>query len=219
MSAEVQRFQKALMANGGLAGSLVTEAGVSLGPEEDRRGSAIASCYSLGAHTVIFCDPDLMPQLQSFVDAHPAADRATWLAWAVGEGASHLGSGVMRVRETGQSADQPANSSVAALSANEPADVARIHAFLDVCDEDDIDEADIDRDNLDPVIHCAIGQDNEVQAFASALPWDSLPAWWDIGVLTSETHRKRGLGAQAALAASLGFVIATELDAVRFGSS
>jgi len=245
MQSEVRRFQEALMANGAVDKSLVSASGFSLGPEESRRGSSIASCYTIGAHTVLFCDPDLTTQLQGFADAHPEADRGRWLTWAREQGAVHLGSGVMRVRSTAAPQVRPPFAGVSALSAADTADVARIHAFLDGCDEDEIEDADIDRDNLDPVIRCTLDGIGAVSAFASALPWDALPDWWDIGVLTAGGHRRQGLGKRcvaavvagieehggtalyrhdpantgsAGVASSLGFDVATELDAVRFGA-
>jgi len=246
MSQEIRQFQEALLATGGVEASKLGVEGVSLGPREDRRASAIASCYSIGAHTVIFCDPELVPQLEVFGEAHPLADRACWLAWALDQGAHHLGSGVMRVRPGSASAASSTVADVVTMSADEPVDVALIHAFLDGCDEEDIDEADIDRDSLDPVIRATLGPDGAVSAFASALPWDALPSWWDIGVLTADGHRRKGLGMRcvsaviagikeaggialyrheaanagsAAVAARLGFAIATQLHAVRFGSA
>jgi len=245
MTSEIRKFQNSLMTHGGLDASMVAVPGFSLCPSEDRLGSAVASCYTIGEHTVVYCDPELVSKLESFGDEHPDADRSKWLAWVLDLGADLLGSGVMRVRSSSAQPISSADAGVVALSAAEPEEVARIHAFLDQCDEDDIDEADIDRESLDPVIRCTTDSDGAITAFASALPWDALPDWWDIGVLTMDAHRRAGLGVRcvsaviagieeadgialyrhdpanegsAGLAASLGFEVATALDAVRFGS-
>lgn len=214
----------------------------SIMPTDDRVGERTASAYLLGEHLVVFCDPAVADQVGGFEpgmgSAREILDR--FAAFGTEAGAEVLGSGVMRVL----TADPVAVDGVVSLDREVAVDVDRISALAEAAGEDDVDEADIDLDELDPVI---FGTEAEpggaLTAYASAYPWEELLGMWDVGVLTHPDHRRQGLGLRAvrhlvadlvgrgvaplyrhtvdnagsaALADAVGFAVATELTAIRF---
>lgn len=238
-------FRQDLLDTMGLPHTTLEVPGVSLVEREARAETGIATCYRLGERAVLWCDAAVSQQLTPLV-SRSGLTPEEFVTWGAERGHEYVGSGVMRVLPTGQTAQtvdgQPAP---AAFDAESRDHREQIQAFIATCEPDDVDEADIEMDNLDPVIRCTvIGQtDQTVTAFASARPFDVAPAWWDIGVLTHGNHRRSGLGRACveavmgdivaaggrplyrhdlentgsdALATSLGFVPATHLCALRF---
>lgn len=215
--------------------------GIVVVPEKDREGTSRASCYRLGERLIIWCDPAVAATVAAFESSSDSPGYDDWTSWGDSIGAEFLGSGHNRVLRS--PLDPPDHSGLVRMDRDAPDDVARIAALLEACTEDDIDEAEIDPDSLDPFIWCTVTDDGDVSAFASALEYDKPKDWWDIGVLTHPDHRRKHLGAacvqalcatlidnghrplyrhevgnagSSALANSLGFEIAVELTALRF---
>jgi L-amino acid N-acyltransferase YncA len=64
-------------------------------------------------------------------------------------------------------------------------------------DDDDVDEADLDPEHLDPTFTLLVTPDGTIAAYASARPHDLDPCFDDIAVLTHPAWRGRRLGALA----------------------
>ena len=134
---------------------------------------------------------------------------------------------------------------VRSLDATQPDDFALLERLVARTDEDDLDEAEIDIDNLDQLIEVVLDPSGEIASFASSHDFDMAPGYGDIGVMTRPDCRGLGLGRAAvvavcnrmrrdgaeplyrcdednvgsiALSAGLGFGIATQLIAFRFTS-
>ena len=71
------------------------------------------------------------------------------------------------------------------------ADYPAMNDFFKHCSEEDLDDADIDLDEPDPVIFCGF-YDNQIVAYASHRYFPEGIA--DIGVLIHPDHRKKGYG-------------------------
>lgn len=241
----VDAFRRDMLNARGLAPSIVAEAGCTIVPEASRAGSRIASAYVYGRHFAIFVDPACADRLTSFDPGAFDADALDPLErfgdFMTAAGAEILGQGAMRVLE----ANSPdAVDGVAVVDADVPTDVARIQALVDACTAEEVDDAAIEMDELDPVIRgVEATPGGALIGYASAFPDEDFGGRWDIGVLTHPDHRRKGLGARAvqrlvvdlvadgqlpiyrhdldnagsaALSTSLGFVTATRLLAARF---
>ena len=244
MTSAREDFLAELLATADLAPETANTSGVSIVPDDERAGSRVASCYAIGEHLVIWCDPadaDVVASFRAFRDV-PSLD--DWAPWGASVGAELLGRGVNRVLTAPLAA--PDHGALVHMDRDKPDDVARIVALTEACTEDEIDDAAIEIDDLDPYIWCTQVDDRDtLTAFASALEFDQVAGWWDIGVLTHPDHRRQRLGAtcvqalcatllendlrplyrhevgndgSAALSSSLGFETANELVALRLTS-
>lgn len=240
----VEAFRRDMLSARGLDPAIAGEPGVTVVPEESRAGSRIASGYVYGRRFVIFTDPDSSDRLADFDPGSFEADSLDPLerfgAFVTSQGAEILGRGAMRVLE----AESPeAVDGVAIVDAEIATDVARIQALVDACTEEEVDDAAIEMDELDPVIRCVEATPGgDLIGYASAFPDEDFGGRWDIGVLTHPDHRRKGLGVRAvqrlvvdlvadgqlplyrhdldnagsaALSTSLGFAVATRLLAAR----
>lgn len=178
----------------GLAPELVEHPGVTLVAADARAGSGLASAYVIGAHVVVFADPACARTLAGF-DVAPSDDAtAAYRAFVLQAGAEVLATGVQRTlvgpRPDGARAGHPVR-----LQREDPDHVERLDALFDQCTADELEDAAIERDDLDPVIYCTeASAGGLLTAYASAFADDDFAGEWDIGVLTAPTHRHQGLG-------------------------
>ena len=174
---------------------LRTHSGVSVVADDERAGSAVASCYVLGEHAVVFADPAVAELVGAFrPDGLPAEVLEDWQRFGADVGAEVLGVGIVRTLV----AEPVRVEGIAVIDREDPMDVERLRVMLAGCSEDDIDEAEIDLDELDPIIRCSETEPGGVlTAYASARPSENLAGRWDIGTLTHPAHRRRGLGLRA----------------------
>ncbi|MDH3753497.1 MAG: hypothetical protein OEU32_06445 [Acidimicrobiia bacterium] len=230
----------------GIDRDVLDRVGTTVAPGSDRAGTGVASCYRLGEHTVIWCDPVLNDRLAAAIPAGEQWDAGRFAAWATGEGAEPLGRAVMHVLEgQGPSHEMPDGVRLRWLDRGSERDVAQLTAFCASCTVDEVESAEIDLGDLDPRIVVAVDDDGAIGAYASALPWEYDEGFDDIGVLSRPDVRRRGWTAAAlgalierqhalrleplyrcdtdndasmAVAHWAGFVPATELTAVCFGA-
>lgn len=217
-------------------------------PDPERAGGRTATSYPTPAGTVVFCDPDVAARVAEALgpDAEEAVTTDRWVDLATSAGAEHLGSGHNRVLvgDIVHPGTPDDGIEVRVLDAHSDADMAILKVFADGCTEDDLDEADIDLDEPDPLM-VGLFDGDTMAAYASGRPYDDTPDFDDIGVLTSTEYRRRGLGARAVaefverrvasdptrrmlyrcdvenagsngVAESLGFTLAHTIGAVRF---
>jgi len=238
----VQEFQSELLASLDLAPDAWVAPGVSIAATKGRVGRQSASGYVVGEHFVIWCDPGVADQVAAF-QADGSGDLLDqWKSFGASIGATLGRAGVVYVLPPGAAVGDP--DGVISIDPDVPDDMERLLGFLATCDEDDLDEADIYVDSLDSLIRCTeASPDGPLTSYASALPFEQVPRWWDIGVLTPVEFRRQGLGTQCVraviaqtladgnqplyrhdadniasqqVALGLGFVPATRLAAIGF---
>ena len=171
-------------------------AGTNVVAAADREGSTAAVLYPLGASTVVWCAPELRPRLAT-LDGQPALDVEGFMRVTGDLGATPVGTGHHRVLTTQLSAPTIGPERIAELHRSNPTDVERIAEFVDACSDDDLDEAELDLDELDPAIFAVLDEAGAIDAYSSARPWSIGGAFDDIAVITRPGRRGQGLGATA----------------------
>lgn len=233
-----------------LAASAVGEplSGTVIAPDPERADTGSATSYPLPAATVVWCDPVLTDKLtetlREVVDRTIDSDEFVRLAIAAGATLSGFGNNRVLVDDLRRPSPRVDGIDARVLDPDDPGDLATLSTFVAGSSEDDLDEADLDLDELDPLIVGLFDGDAMV-AYGSGRPYDDIDIFDDIGVLTAPSHRRRGLGAAAvaefverrlasdpgrrmlyrcntentgsnAVAESLGFTLAHTIGAVRF---
>ncbi len=225
--------------------SIIDAVGVTVKGHPDRAESRVTAGYLLGKHFVITCDPAVESMLQAAASGmEPTLEGWTEVAFATG--GEFLGTGRMQLLSDPGGLKAPVVASgyeLRTIRSEEPDTRSMVERLVEVSDDDDLDEAEIDLDDLDEVIHVAVGTDGEIAAYASARQFDLVSGYGDIGVLTHADHRGKGLGVAAVsalcerligegleplyrcdeenaasmrLSESMGFVPATRLVGYRF---
>ncbi len=191
----------------GVTATAETRLGTDLGigttviADPERAGTNVAVIYPLEQHTLVWCGPEHAPALEYLADEVPlgAADVVEQL---LRRGGGVLGSGNHRVLD-GRPADRSdAGSRLVSLDPSDAVARRRLQRFVDDCDPDDLDEAELAMDDLDDTILVALADDETIAAFSSVRPWSIDPAFDDIAVITHPAHRQRGLGAAVVSALS-----------------
>ncbi len=196
-STVADRFVAAIVVAAGDALGRSIASGTTVVGATDRSGSSAAVAYALGDHTIVWCDPALVERLAPLNQPN-ALSIEEFVAAAVALGGELIGMGNHRVLE-GPPTSPPLDPTMVlrAMSRDDAADRASIGSFLESCPSEDVEEAEIELDDLDPAIVVVTDSDGEIAAFASARAWSFDSTFDDIGVLTSPTHRGRGFGASA----------------------
>lgn len=224
------------------------DGGTVVVPQHDRVGTGSATSYPTPSGTIVGCDPALVESITDMLAglADRAIDSVQFVHLATSHGATLSGFDNNRVL-VGELV-RPPQPAVAVearvLDRGRREDVATLATFVAASTADDLEEADIDLDELDPLIVGLFDAD-EMVAYGSGRPYDDIEAFDDIGVLTMPSHRRRGLGASVvaefverrlgadptrrmlyrcttenagsnAIAASLGFTLAHTIGAVQF---
>ena len=167
--------------------------GTNLVPAASRDGSNLVVVYPGPGFTLIWCSPHLGPQLNRL-----NGDRALTLDESVeactGLGGEFFATGTHRILLDRLDPPDEAAAALAPLDRDRPDHVALIRSFLGECSDDDIDEAEIELDGLDPAITVTQDEQGHIAAFASARAWHYDDEFDDIGVLVHPDCRKQGLG-------------------------
>jgi hypothetical protein len=175
----------------------------------DRDGSTTAVVYPLDGRTIVWCAPALVERLAPLGGEHPASIEEV-VAAAEHLGGSFVGAGRHRVMRGSPRITDTGGHRLVTLDRDEPDDRARLAAFVSACPPDDLDEAELDMDDLDPAIAALVDREGAIVAYASARPWDVAPEFDDIAVITRPD--RRGLGLAAAV---VGAFSRRRLDAGR----
>lgn len=224
--------------------ALIDQVGVTVMGAPSRAENRVTAGYSLGDHLVITCDPAAEAMLR---DAAAGAEPTLtgWRDLAQSLSGELLGAGRMQLlADTGPVAPSVAEGYTLRIErSDDPEVLALLERFVEVSDDQELDDAEIYLEELDEIVHLVIGPDGHIAAYASGHPFAMAPAYSDIGVLTHADHRGKGLGAAAVrslsnqlladgieplyrcdegnagsvrLSGSIGFVPATRLVAYRF---
>ncbi len=220
--------------------------GTVVAPAPDRAGTGSASSYPTPTATVVWCDPALAERLAPLAGPTPIStddfvESATALgARLIGRGNNRVLAGpLQRPRsDTAGFVERP-------IDPSDQGDRSLLTELAEACSEDDVDEADLDLDDLDPVISALIAPTGSIAAYAAARPSGIDASFDDLAVLTHPAFRRRRFGAfvvhefivrragrfpqrrmlyrcatanagSNALAESLGFTMAHTMGAVRF---
>lgn len=237
-------FLQALMRSMNADPDLLTQSGVSVIGHARRAESHVTAGYVMGEHFVVTCDPAVENMLsEAASDMEPTLE--AWKKVAAAAGGELLGSGRMQLLpgELPAVAALPEGFSFRRLDKQNVEHVELIAQLIERSDEDDLDEAEIEIDNLDDIIDVVLDANDEIASYSSALPFDLATNYGDIGIMTRPEYRGRGLGSIAVAAmcarlksdgleplyrcdednvgsikvsAGLGFQIATQLVGYRF---
>jgi GNAT superfamily N-acetyltransferase len=233
--------------------------------DRDRAGTGTATCYPTPGASIVWCDADVAERLSSVASSSPLS-AAEFVAAAERLGAQLVGYGHNRVLDaaprrpdadadelvvrhvTGDKAidkaiDEAIGGNVGAIEPIGEEVISMLAALIADCDPDDVDEADLDLDQLDPAITLLVASDGTIAAYASGRPHELDPLLDDVAVLTHPEWRGRRLGALAVyefvrrrqsegrrllyrcnvdnvasnrVAETLGFTLSTTIGAVEF---
>lgn len=224
--------------------------GTVIAPDPDRLDGGSATSYPTPSGTIIWCDPKLANMLVELLDGcvERAISSNEFAQLATGAGAKVLGFGRNRVLDgpLRTPSARPLDGGLAAkrLDCDAAGDVALLAVLAAAVSDDDLDEADLDFDNLDP-FYVGLFAGDQLVAYACGRPSEIHERFDDVGVLVHAEHRRRGLGASAVaqfiqqrraadperlmlyrcttenvgsngIAESLGFSLAHTVGAVRF---
>lgn len=172
--------------------------GTSLVVDPRRSGTGSATCYPTPHASIVWCDPDERDRLAS-VEMETALSAREFAAVARRLGARLVGYGHIRVLDGGlyrPDADL-GDLVVRHFGADDAPPISMLSGLIADCDDDEVEEADLDLDRLDPTLTVLVTPDETIAAYASARPHDLAPSCDDIGVLTHPAWRGRRLGALA----------------------
>lgn len=155
--------------------------------------------YPMGERTVIWCSPALAPRLATLV-RNAAISNDDFAQEAAELGGTFSGQGRFRLLLSPPHDIDSGTADLQVLSRDNPADCALIQDFIDACPEADLDEAELEMGDLDPVILVTLDQQGAISAYASTRPWDVNPNFDDVGILTRPDTRSQGLGTAAVAA-------------------
>lgn len=159
----------------------------------DRVGSSVAVAYPLGDRTIIFCSSDTASKLAP-IEQPRAVSGDEFVEAASALGGAFVGAGDHCVLDR-DPITRPVDGLVPVdLDRDAAADRARIAAFVAACPEDDLDEAELAMDELDPAIVALVDSGGAIASYASGRPWQFDDDFDDIAVITNPARRGRGLG-------------------------
>jgi GNAT superfamily N-acetyltransferase len=232
------------------AATRTLDGNIVLAPDASRAGGGSATSYPTPAGTIIWCDPAIVGVLSEVIGdaAETAIASDDFVELAIAAGATLLGFGRNRVLEGALRHPRldalAVGLSVRLLDRESAADVALLADLASAASADDLDEADLDLDNLDP-FYVGLLEKDRLAAYACGRPSEINERFDDIGVLVHPSFRRRGLGAHVvgefierrgladpdrlmlyrcttenaasnAIAESLNFTLAHTIGAVRF---
>lgn len=166
------------------------------------RSEGQAAGYAVGDHLVITCNPAIEAKLvEATAGLEPSV--TAWQQLADDLGGELLGAGRQQIvsPEGLRAPVVPAGFALRSLDAANPADVALVAELIEVSDPEDLDEAEVEIDSLDPIIEVLLDTDGRIGCYSSAHSFELTPEFGDIGILTRADCRGLGLG--SALVAAL----------------
>jgi hypothetical protein len=237
------RYRVALAAHAGIDPGMFDRPGSTIAPVEDRTGTGTASAYRVGVRTLVYCDPEVADRVSSLADADTTVEVTMLSAWAGTHGADFIGGAWHHLAGREMLADTATPDGATMSVLDRDRDHGLIAGLVARCDPNDVEEAEVELDNLDPVIVGLLDGTGRIGAYAGEHPWELDAGFADIGVLTRPDLRRIGWGSAAVaalcrltfeqgrlplyrcnwdragsrrLALALGFVEVASLAAVRF---
>jgi len=191
------RFHAALARDMGLEIDRLDNAATLVLPEQGRAGSEYAvAAYRVRQLTALRVDPAFAIRIEGLADRERALSFEDVLAWAEQSGwgpvdgaDSHLVAISALVRRP-----LPAGATLTSLDRDDRGDHSRIAELMASCDPDDVDAAEIELDDLDPLIVALLDQNGRLGSFVSGRRWEVDERFDDIGVITRDDLRGCGWG-------------------------
>ncbi len=177
----------------GASSDLLEQVGTSVVPTTSRAGTNQVACYQLGLHTVLSCDPSVMASLSPLFDRDSALTDDAFRSWGHRVGGTIVGQAVMKSWETSLHLPSTGHGAHVFDWTLEP-DRRRVAAFVDACDDHDLDEAELDLDDLDDLAVGILDAGGDICAYASSRPFDEDETFGDIAVIVRPADRAVGLG-------------------------
>jgi GNAT superfamily N-acetyltransferase len=156
----------------------------------------------VGSFTIVWADPGVVGTVRSLESDTAAFPVEGVRDWATDRGAEYLGGAYGHLIGRGMIAPSPVPPGTVLLEIDRDDEGHRalIRDLTAGCDADDIDAAEVEMDDLDPVIVGLIDGGGRLVGMAGERPWRLDPGFGDIGVLVRPDGRRRGHG-RAAVAA------------------
>lgn len=191
------RYREAIAKDMGLSAAQLSGGGTIVLPEEGRSGSNFVAGYQIGNMMCLRSDPALADALESLVDPTAAISFEDFRAWAMANDWEIVDGADMHVVAFTAMTERhrPEGATFASLDRDQTADRSLIGELMAACDPDDVDAAEIEMDDLDPVIVGLLDDSGRLGAYCSARPWDEDERFDDIGVITRGDLRGHGWGA------------------------
>jgi len=191
-----RRFVQAIAVAAGLGSDRFDRPGTIVVPAVAREGSRMAVVYGIGRASLVWCDPAVADQVAVLGDESVTFPVEQVEEWAVTVGAEFAGGAWSHLVDDAGLVDPEMveGHTFRLLDGEADGDRALIEGLVAVCGEDDAEYAEIDMDDLDPLLAGLIDGAGELVGFAGGLPWENDEAFWDIGVLSHVERRSRGLG-------------------------
>jgi len=191
-----ERYVASLLAAAETAHGRPLGSGTTLVVDPGRDGTGSATCYPTPHASIVWCDASVVERLAGVESSRPLSAEE-FVAAAADLGATLLGYGLNHVLDGApQRPDADLGDLVVRhIGIDDVPPISMLDDLIAACDEDDVEEADLDRDHLDPTFTLLVVPDGTIAAYASGRPHDVEPSFDDIAVLTHPAWRGRRLGA------------------------
>jgi len=196
----------------GIDPTVLNSPGTSVIAVPNRAGTRRCSAYEIGPSTTLWCDPDIVSIVESALPAVRPGEKLDLDAIdaSLTDRATHEGRGLVHLTPaTGFPTPAPPQGvRLVLIDLDHPADMALLEGFTKAMPDDDLEMAEIDLSSPDPHIVLAVDHTDAAVAYASWLPWDTVPACVDVGVATLPSARRIGAGRAVVVRASADAVAA-----------
>ena len=194
-----ERYFAALRAAAETAHGRPLGSGTTLVVDHERAGTGSASCYPTPDASIVWCDRSLLERLAPIESSSTTLSAEEFIVATAALGAVLVGYG--RIRTLDGDLRRPAadlgDLIVRHVAVGDTPPISMLAGLIAACDDDDIEEADLDLDHLDPTLTLLIAAHGTIAAYASSRPHEIVGDFDDIGVLTHPAWRGRRLGALA----------------------
>jgi GNAT superfamily N-acetyltransferase len=239
-----ERYLASLLAAAETEHGRALGSGTTLVVDPERDGTGSATCYPTPRASIVWCDARVFERLAS-IESSRALSAEEFVVAAEDLGAMLVGYGRNRVLDSEPRRPDAdlGDLVVRHLGTRDAPPISMLDGLIAACDDDDVEEAELDLDHLDPTFTLLVTPDGTIAAYASSRPHHVEPSFDDIAVLTHPAWRGRRLGALAVheyirrrqvegrrwlyrcnvgnvgsnrVAESLGFTLVTTIGAVSF---
>jgi hypothetical protein len=194
-----QHYRAGLARYGGVEATLFDTPGTTITPVEERRGTSRASTYQIGVHTLVYCDPEVFDIVQLLAQPARSLPPSDLEGWATEHGFEFEGGGWIHLASASmlKPTELPEGASSTVLDRENPFDRALIRELVDAVGPVDADEADLDLDNLDPLIVALIDRHGRIGAYASERSFEYGEDFADIAIAARRDLRGNRWGSAA----------------------
>ena len=191
------RFHAAIARDMGLQVDTLDNTATLVIPEEDRAGSPYSvAAYRVRQLTALRVDPAFTARIEGLADGEQALSFEELTAWAEQSGWELVDGADSHLVAITALAHPPLpdGATLISLDRDDRRDHSRIAELMASCDPDDVDAAEIELDDLDPLIIALLDQDGRLGSFVSGRRWEVDERFDDIGVITRDDLRGLGWG-------------------------